>query len=201
MESRELEPLAIRDASPEERSQYYYQLARVCGDDRIWTHGERDHLPNVMRPGELLLFTSSGFLKSTGKEGKSGGTALICLTDRRILILDKRLFSGVQTISIDLDKVNSITGDTGLFFGGFKIQDGGDERDVGTVNNASVLPFVERVQEAIEARKRELQRVVVTEGPPPDDFISQLERLADLRERGILTDAEFAAQKARILNS
>ncbi|WP_329617908.1 SHOCT domain-containing protein [Streptomyces brevispora] len=35
--------------------------------------------------------------------------------------------------------------------------------------------------------------------PPPDDPISQLERLAALKKQGILTDAEFAAQKNRIL--
>ncbi|TCI97644.1 SHOCT domain-containing protein [Aeromicrobium sp. IC_218] len=43
--------------------------------------------------------------------------------------------------------------------------------------------------------------------PPPapassgDDVIAQLERLGELRESGVLTDAEFAAQKARLLGS
>ncbi len=38
-------------------------------------------------------------------------------------------------------------------------------------------------------------------GPPArvDEVIVQLERLAALRDTGILTDAEFQAQKARIL--
>ena len=34
---------------------------------------------------------------------------------------------------------------------------------------------------------------------PQADTIEQLNQLADLKERGILTDAEFAAQKAKIL--
>jgi Short C-terminal domain len=33
------------------------------------------------------------------------------------------------------------------------------------------------------------------------DRISQLERLAKLREQGVLTDSEFQAEKARILGS
>lgn len=43
--------------------------------------------------------------------------------------------------------------------------------------------------------------------PPPapassgDDVIAQLERLGELRQSGVLTDAEFAAQKARLLGS
>ena len=40
--------------------------------------------------------------------------------------------------------------------------------------------------------------------PPPaaaagDDMLSQLEKLGQLRDAGVLTEAEFAAQKAKIL--
>jgi hypothetical protein len=37
--------------------------------------------------------------------------------------------------------------------------------------------------------------------PAQDDMYQQLQQLADLHAQGILTDEEFAAQKARILNS
>ncbi len=35
--------------------------------------------------------------------------------------------------------------------------------------------------------------------PPADDDVAQLEQLADLHSKGILTDEEFAAKKAQIL--
>jgi membrane protease subunit (stomatin/prohibitin family) len=35
--------------------------------------------------------------------------------------------------------------------------------------------------------------------PAQDEVIAQLQQLAELKEQGILTDEEFAAQKARIL--
>jgi hypothetical protein len=35
--------------------------------------------------------------------------------------------------------------------------------------------------------------------PPAKDPVEQLTKLADLRDRGVLTDEEFAAQKAKIL--
>lgn len=35
--------------------------------------------------------------------------------------------------------------------------------------------------------------------PPQEDMITKLERLADLRDQGILTEEEFAAQKAKVL--
>jgi hypothetical protein len=37
--------------------------------------------------------------------------------------------------------------------------------------------------------------------PPPPDPIQQLKDLAELKQQGVLTDAEFAAQKAKILNA
>jgi len=37
------------------------------------------------------------------------------------------------------------------------------------------------------------------QAPPPPDPIQQLKDLADLKAQGILTEEEFAAQKARIL--
>ena len=37
--------------------------------------------------------------------------------------------------------------------------------------------------------------------PPPVDPIAQLKELAELKQAGVLTDDEFAVQKAKILNS
>jgi hypothetical protein len=37
--------------------------------------------------------------------------------------------------------------------------------------------------------------------PAGDDMMSQLTKLGELREQGVLTDAEFEAQKAKILAS
>ena len=37
--------------------------------------------------------------------------------------------------------------------------------------------------------------------PPAPDPISQLKELAELKQQGILTDEEFAAQKAKLLGS
>jgi Short C-terminal domain len=48
------------------------------------------------------------------------------------------------------------------------------------------------------------QQVVYQQAPPEDpgvsdDTVAQLERLGKLKQEGILTDEEFAAQKAKIL--
>ena len=37
--------------------------------------------------------------------------------------------------------------------------------------------------------------------PEEDDYITQLERLAELKDKGILTEEEFQAQKKQILDA
>jgi hypothetical protein len=44
-----------------------------------------------------------------------------------------------------------------------------------------------------------VQYVEVAAPAPEEDVISQLERLGALHAQGILTDEEFAAQKAKLL--
>ncbi|WP_198012565.1 SHOCT domain-containing protein [Promicromonospora sukumoe] len=56
-----------------------------------------------------------------------------------------------------------------------------------------------------EPQQQAPQQVYVAPPPPQpaasgsEDVIAQLERLGKLRDEGVLTDAEFSAQKARLL--
>ena len=51
------------------------------------------------------------------------------------------------------------------------------------------------------SRRQKVKARQAAAGPPavPADPIAQLKELAALKEQGVLTDEEFAAQKARIL--
>lgn len=61
--------------------------------------------------------------------------------------------------------------------------------------------------EAYQQEQAQQQYAEAAPPPPPpapaasgtDDTIAQLKELAALKEQGILTDAEFAAQKAKVL--
>lgn len=111
------------------------------------------------------------------------------------------LVYGLRQTAIDLDKVNAVSGETGIMFGNISIQDSAGSYQIRNVWKKTVMRFTNRVQEAIEARKsRFMQQPAASKATgPDDDVIAKLERLASLRDRGVLTDAEFAEQKARIL--
>jgi uncharacterized membrane protein YhaH (DUF805 family) len=50
-----------------------------------------------------------------------------------------------------------------------------------------------------DLRWSDVKAGMTSASPPPNDTLAQLERLARLREQGALTEAEFQAQKAKIL--
>jgi hypothetical protein len=90
----------------------------------------------------------------------------------------------------------------------------------GRVQRRQAERFAERDAEIIAGRAEAYQAAVTASAPPPPqpppaaaatgtgtgagtgtDIIDQLERLGALRTQGILTEEEFAAQKARILGA
>jgi Short C-terminal domain len=63
-----------------------------------------------------------------------------------------------------------------------------------------------RWAEQEEAQAYEAQQQAAYAPPPPaapdtEDTIAQLKQLAELKDAGVVTEAEFAAQKAKILGS
>jgi hypothetical protein len=177
----------FKNASPAALKAEYSRIAREIGDDQFFTKKELNHLPKILADGEQVLAFTSGLMDNH--------TWLITLTDRRIIFLDKGMFFGLKQITIDLDKVNAVTGETGFLLGKIKIEDGAKERLIDNVWKKTVIQFTNKARDAISAYKHH--------GSMPidhDDHISKLERLAILKEKGILTQKEFEQQKAKILD-
>lgn len=57
----------------------------------------------------------------------------------------------------------------------------------------------EQLREQMQAQAAQQQAAPQPAAAPADDLISRLERLAELKKQGVLTDAEFEAQKAKLL--
>lgn len=182
----------FKHASKEALKVEYDRIAREIGDDQFFTKKELQHLPAVLADGEQILAFTSGIM--------DGNSWLVTLTDQRIIFLDKGLIYGLKQSAIDLDKVNTVSGQTGLMFGKISIQDGATQRSITNVWKKTVVPFTNRVRDAINARKHPAPHVA----PPAaadTDPVARLEKLTSMLDKGLITEAEFAEQKARILAS
>ena len=72
----------------------------------------------------------------------------------------------------------------------------------GRVQRRQAEKFADRDAQIISQREQAYQEAAPSApaAPAPPDRIAQLKDLADLHTSGVLTDEEFAAEKAKILN-
>ena len=74
----------------------------------------------------------------------------------------------------------------------------------GAVRHRQDQKYASQDQEAYDQQMADQQAAAPpppAEAPPEDDKFAKLEKLAELNKQGILTDEEFAAEKAKILSS
>ena len=158
--------------------------------DLFGTAKEVSHLPEVLHDDENIKYLTSGLMNGT--------TWLIVCTQKRIVLLDYGMFFGVKQSEMNLENINSISYQTGLLFGSIEIWHGGARMQIENCEKKTVKPFVEAVQSAMKALKAASQPAPRTSAPV-QDVAGQLEKLATLVEKGLLTKEEFDAQKAKLL--
>lgn len=183
----------FKHASQDALKAEYDRIAKDIGDDQFFTKKELNHLPGVLADEEQVLAFTSGMM--------NGNTWLVTLTDQRIIFLDKGMVYGLKQSAIDLDKINTISGETGIFFGKISIQDGATHRIIDNVWKKTVVPFTNKVHSAINARKHAHAISVSATTPTSDDPVLRLEKLATMLQKGLISEAEFSEQKTRILAS
>jgi hypothetical protein len=173
----------------------FERLKKISHDDGFFTKKEFLHFPQIAMPGETPIAISSG--KMDGK------TWLIILTNHRVIFLDKGMLFGLKQVALDLSHISSVGGETKLLSGEITIAADGHTYTVENVSKKGVVPFTNMVKQAIEALKQSKEQSANNHAQQPatnnNDPFEQLERLASLKEKGIITEEEFQAQKAKIL--
>ncbi len=169
----------------------------------FYTRKEIRYLPKILSEGERILAITSGLMQNR--------TWLAACTDRRVLFLDRGMFFGLRQVQINLDRLQTIESQSGLFFGSIRVVDAGSSMMIGMVYKPSIAPFVKVVQAAMDHYKRTMVHDLArassnalgdgsakTQG---NALIHELERLAQLKTAGHLSEAEYAAAKAKLLQA
>jgi hypothetical protein len=157
---------------------------------RFMTPFLRDYAPYVYTG--LAIVVSIYFLSSPSQNLRSFLTALIVAGFVAFGIHELRKQSGEEFPDAQLDD----------YFGGMK------DRVVGTVRSANIGERASKLR-LPERRRPEGDAEAPAAAPPPpttepagdpeDSRLRRLERLGELHAKGILSDEEFAAEKARVL--
>lgn len=153
----------------------------------FWTGKEIRGLPKILDNDEHILGLTSGYVDAS--------TWLAVCTNRRIIFLNRRWFFGLRQVQMPLDRLQSIDHSFGLFFGTIRVFDGVNAFGMSMVAKYSILPFVKATEEAMYNVRHGQQRITDKQS----NIASQLATLADLKEKGHLTEDEFQQQKKRLL--
>lgn len=143
------------------------------------TWGSLDTLQAQLQPGEWVRLLAAAPLVS--------GFGVLVLTDRRVLV-HRQDESGSKHDELPLSSIVAVTWKAGLM-PAVVFHSAAHEIKVGVLKTTA--------QAYIEGVRAEQQMTVP---PPAPDVMDQLSKLGELREAGVLTEDEFNAKKADLLN-
>lgn len=146
-------------------------------------------LPDILWEDEKLEKMVQGFYEK--------GNGILVATNKRLIFVDKGLIYGLRVEDFPYEKISSIQYETGMLMGKIIIFASGNKAEIKQVVKAQAKNFgdyvrarISKVQEHVGIEKQNTNN---------DDMTSQLEKLAELKEKGILTEEEFSAKKKSIL--
>jgi len=187
------------------------------GHDLSILKGRTRRAAEENRGGEKVRFVLLGL----------GGQALVALESKLLIIKPGFLagaFGGVRVTSFSYADITAIEINTGLLFGVIEIgtpsyilSESRDfwtthpDKDPWQANNClpvdktllkEFIPYIEELRRLVHnARTARLIGPAAPEiAPQSQDLATQLQKLAELRDKGLLTDEEYTRAKAKLLN-
>jgi hypothetical protein len=150
---------------------------------------ELAHLPTQLLPGETLLNLAIGDYKDRLGKG------LLALTDRRLIFVESSGMGGhrMNVEDIPLSQITSLTTQLGAGSGTIRVSVAGNTAEIHTVQPK------ERVDEIAGYVRQHISGGTNTAAPAQPDVMDQLKKLAELRDAGVLSAAEFDAKKMELL--
>jgi len=154
---------------------------------------EIKELLNILTPNEIVEKADSGYLK----EGKgSTGNGLLVATNYRLIFIDKPMLGfGIKMEDFPYKNISSVTLDTGFLKSVIKIICSGNTAEINLISGAKEFSeFIRRKTFEVDNQTNKQPNIIVE-----DNILEKIEKLAVLKEKGILTEEEFISQKAKLL--
>ena len=140
-----------------------------------------------LRDDETVRFVALGTFERAG--------GVLVLTDARLVFFDRRV--SLPSLDLSLAAITLVTTSAGLSTGEVALAVGEDVVAVSRIVKADVEPVAHAIRRAVEVAPDEPEPA--DPAAPVDPFVA-MEKLSALHDRGVLTEAEFAAKKQELLD-
>ena len=163
--------------------------------------GEREMLHSLVDEGETLEVLVGGTYRAeqdTNRLHRHQGVAVA--TNKRVLFVDKGMLGSSEVSEMPYRSIEAITYSTGIMAAGIQITGRGiaSFRIEDIIDKEAVKPFVDCVRGHLDAAHAP-QAAAPHPVAAPLSVADEIEKLASLKERGILTQEEFDAKKRQLL--
>jgi hypothetical protein len=159
-------------------------LAKVDGSAQYFSRKECVEIPSLLLAGEVVERLGVAIVNFSEK--------FLVATNMRLLLLEKLAWSPVTVEQVSHAAITAVQHKIGFVFG---------DITVFTANKKFALTMMDKtiVEQFANVLRSHINES--TKGELTDGNVAKLERLAALREKGILSDEEFRQQKAAILGT
>lgn len=162
------------------------------------TKPEIKELPTLLHPEEKLLGLIEGQLKRIHNRDING-YGLVIATNKRIIFFRKSIIGTVTKEETPINRVSSASFRKGLLSSSIAITTSNNESVVDHCDKTSGKKFIDIVQNLISDLDSKSSQQNVPQANQPENNLAQIEKLYDLKQKGILTEEEFLSQKSKLL--
>ena len=170
------------------------QIKHLDNMSRILGFREIKVLPDILWEDEVLERVVQGLYNNS--------IGILCATNKRLVFVDKGLIYGLRVEDFPHDKITSIQYETGLVFGKITIFASGNKVDIRQIEKKQAKEFGDYVRARITGKSKHAsisEEKTIPISMTMEEKLSALERLAKLKEQGILSETELQAEKAKIM--
>lgn len=173
------------------------ELEKLNANLSVFTRGEIKELPNLIPEDENMIAITDAQFKNTLDAG------VLIATDKRMLSVSKSMFGSAKINDFANGTIKSVSFVTDPRSPIIKLHL--EERVVefecymDKEDAEKFYDIIRLIYNAPQVQKPQSQKTNPVNTIPSGEVFAQLEKLGKLRENGILTDAEFAEQKRKLL--
>jgi hypothetical protein len=170
------------------------QIQKIDGLSKFIGRREVKELPSILWENENVENLIQGTYNN--------GNGILVATNKRLIFIDKGLVFGLKVEDFPYDKISSIQYSTGIMLGKLTIFASGNKAIIDNVDKKRVRAFGDYLRNKITPNDSSLNTTPISnsDNKNQDDILTKLERIAKLKEQGILSEEEFIQQKQKILN-
>lgn len=167
------------------------QIKNLDGVSKLFGRKEILELPGILWEDEDVERLVQGLYNN--------GNGVLVGTNKRLIFIDKGVFK-LKVEDFPYDKISSIQYETGMVFGKITIFTSGNRAEIKQIEKSQARKFAEGVRARISVPQKNVNSLKEVAVTVDDDVVSKLERLAKLKNDGIISEEEFRTQKSRLLS-